>query len=216
MGWETSLPCHWPMTIQEGWQAITQAVMNHCIKVRGPGHPCVNLLTQQPFRFDLPRGSPIKDTPRDGSSDHQPLPCQPPRGQDHNWCQRDQRLPPPWLPSPSPDCGFESDRSLLSMASSMSDRLEGSQHSWWGRWHWEDRAHMKINLPVFKEEDAKDVVTYQSWRWDLTVYWHVGCRDCTSPAICYSVFARLPWWVSTELQYGYNFGWHFNNLRWTL
>ena len=26
---------------------------------------------------------------------------------------------------------------------------------------------MKINLPVFKDEDAKDAVTYQSWRWDL-------------------------------------------------
>ena len=38
---------------------------------------------------------------------------------------------------------------------------------------------MKINLPVFKDEDAKDAVTYQSWRWDLTVYQHVGCRDCT-------------------------------------
>ena len=35
---------------------------------------------------------------------------------------------------------------------------------------------MKINLPVFKDEDA---VTYQSWRWDLTVYWWAGCRDCT-------------------------------------
>ena len=23
--------------------------------------------------------------------------------------------------------------------------------------------------PVFKDEDAKDAVTYQSWRWDLTV-----------------------------------------------
>ena len=38
---------------------------------------------------------------------------------------------------------------------------------------------MKINLPVFKDEDAKDAVTYQSWRWDLAVYWHAGCRDCT-------------------------------------
>ena len=26
---------------------------------------------------------------------------------------------------------------------------------------------MKINLSVFKDEDAKDAVTYQSWRWDL-------------------------------------------------
>ena len=39
--------------------------------------------------------------------------------------------------------------------------------------------HMKINLPVFKDEDAKDAVTYQSWRWDLMVYWHAGCRDHT-------------------------------------
>ena len=29
---------------------------------------------------------------------------------------------------------------------------------------------MKINLPIFKDKDAKDAVTYQSWRWDLTVY----------------------------------------------
>ena len=39
--------------------------------------------------------------------------------------------------------------------------------------------HMKINLPIFKDEDTKDAVTYQSWRWDLTVYWWAGCRDHT-------------------------------------
>ena len=60
---------------------------------------------------------------------------------------------------------------------SMSDRSEGSWHSQCGRLHREDGAHMKINLPVFKDEDTKDAVTYQSWRWDLTVYQHVGCRD---------------------------------------
>ena len=38
---------------------------------------------------------------------------------------------------------------------------------------------MKINLPVFKDEDARDAVTYQSWRWDLMVYHHAGCRDGT-------------------------------------
>ena len=36
---------------------------------------------------------------------------------------------------------------------------------------------MKINLLIFKDEDAKDTVTYQSWRWDLTVYQCAGCRD---------------------------------------
>ena len=38
---------------------------------------------------------------------------------------------------------------------------------------------MKINLSVFKDEDTKDVVTYQSWRWDLMVYGCAGCRDHT-------------------------------------
>ena len=38
---------------------------------------------------------------------------------------------------------------------------------------------MKINLPIFKDECANDAVTYQSWRWDLTVYRHAGCRDYT-------------------------------------
>ena len=42
-----------------------------------------------------------------------------------------------------------------------------------------DGAHMKINLPVFKDEDAKDAVTYQKWRWDITMYQHAGCRDHT-------------------------------------
>ena len=38
---------------------------------------------------------------------------------------------------------------------------------------------MKINLSVFKDEDDTDIVTYQSWRWDLTVYLFAGCRDHT-------------------------------------
>ena len=70
-----------PMTIQEGQRAIAQAVMDHHIKARGPGCPCVNPSTQQPFRFDHPRGSPIKDTPRDVGSDCQPLPHQPLRAE---------------------------------------------------------------------------------------------------------------------------------------
>ena len=171
-----------PMTIQEGRRAIAQAIMDHRVKVRGPGHPHVNPLAQQPFMFDQPRGSPIKDASRDGGSNHQPSPCQPLRGQDCNRHWRDQRPLSPQFPSPSPDHGFESDRSSLLMASSVlsrSDRSNGSWHSQQGRQHQEDRAHMKINLPVFKDEDAKDAVTYQSWRWDLTVYQHAGCRDHT-------------------------------------
>ena len=38
---------------------------------------------------------------------------------------------------------------------------------------------MKTNLPVFKDEDAKNAVTYQSWSWDLKMYQCAGCGDCT-------------------------------------
>ena len=70
-----------PLTIQEGQWAIPQAVTNCWVQVRGPRHPCINLPTQQPFRFDHPRDSPRKDTPEDASSDHHPLPHKPPWGQ---------------------------------------------------------------------------------------------------------------------------------------
>ena len=38
---------------------------------------------------------------------------------------------------------------------------------------------MKISLLVFKDEDTKDAITYQSWHQDLTVYHSTGCWDCT-------------------------------------
>ena len=37
---------------------------------------------------------------------------------------------------------------------------------------------MKINLPVFKDQDMKDAVTYQSWCWYLIVCC-AGCHDYT-------------------------------------
>ena len=170
-----------PMTLQEGRRAIAQAVLDHRVKARGPGRPRVNLPAQQPFRFNTSRASPPGDqpaheVPKDRQTPRRPFHCQ-----GCNRRRRDQRLQSPRLPSPLPDRGFESNRSLISMASSISsqsDHSDGSRHSRRGRRHWEE-TRMKINLLIFKDEDAKDTVTYQSWRWDLTVYRHAGCRDHT-------------------------------------
>ena len=38
-----------PMTIHKGRRAIAQALLDNRVKVRGLGHPCVNLLVCQPF-----------------------------------------------------------------------------------------------------------------------------------------------------------------------
>ena len=50
-----------PMMLQEGKRAKTQAVSDHRVKARGPGHPRVNLPAQQPFRFNTSRISPPGD-----------------------------------------------------------------------------------------------------------------------------------------------------------
>ena len=67
---------------------------------------------------------------------------------------------------------------MASSASSWLDHSDGSRCSIQGRRHQEEMG-MKINLPIFKDEDAKDAVTYQRWRWDLMVYWQARCWDCT-------------------------------------
>ena len=170
-----------PMTIQEGKRAIAQAISDNRVMARGPEHPRVNLLAQQPFWFNAHRTSPLKDMFRDCSSDYPWTPRRSSRGWECNRRRRDQRPQSPRFPSPSLDHGFKSDRSLLSMTSSMlstSDCSDGSSCSRWGRQHWEETC-MKINLPIFKDKDAKDAkdaVTYQSWRWDLNVYQRAGCR----------------------------------------
>ena len=98
------------MTIQEGTRAIAQAISDCQVKVRGPGCPCVNPPAQQPLQFNPLRSSPLKDASGDCSSDYPTLPHQPSRGWEHNRHRRDQRPQSPQFPSPSSDCGFESNR----------------------------------------------------------------------------------------------------------
>ena len=117
------------MMIHEGRRAIAQAVSDNRIKARGPRHPCVNLLAQQPFWFNGPRNYPLIDMPGDGGSDYLLSPYRPSRGHECNRRWRDQRPQSPRFPSPFPDCGFESDRSSLSTTSSMSSRSDHSDGS---------------------------------------------------------------------------------------
>ena len=117
------------LTIHEGRRAIAQAVLDNRVKVRGPRHPHVNLLAQQPFKFNALRNSPPIDMPGDGGSDYPPSPCRPSRGCKCNRRWRDQRPQLLRFPSPFPDCGFESDSSLLSTTSSMSSRSDCSDGS---------------------------------------------------------------------------------------
>ena len=152
---------------------IAHAIMECWIGSRGPGCPRSHPTTPQAFRFYHGDESPQEKCFEDISFDHWPPHHKLLQGRDHEQQQRNPRPVLPQPPSPSPDRGFKSNRSSVSMASSVSsqsDRSEGSLHSHCGRCCRETGGHMKINLPVFKDEDTKDTVTYQSWRWDLTVY----------------------------------------------
>ena len=69
-----------PMTIQEGRRAIAQAILDNRVKARGPGCPRVNLMAQQPFKFNTPRTSPPGDVFIHYSSDDEQAPQWPSRG----------------------------------------------------------------------------------------------------------------------------------------
>ena len=117
------------LTILEGRRAIAQAVLDNTVNARGPRCPYVNQPAQQPFWFNALGNSPPIDMPGDGGSDYLPSPHRFSRGHKHNRRQRDQRPQVPRFPLPSPDCGFESDRSSLLMTSSMSSRSDCSEGS---------------------------------------------------------------------------------------
>ena len=99
--------------------------------------------------------------------DYQPIHLEwgwaPQQGWDQGQRQWELWAAPPQSPLLSSDHGFESDWSLASTSSSVSERSGVSRqpyHGWWP--HKEPGGHMKINLPVFKDEDTKDAITYQS------------------------------------------------------
>ena len=183
-----------PVSLGDGWRLITQTITEGHIKPRGPGHPHSILPASTPFNFhnadlspwpvNLPPAAEWWEVPRLG-----PQPGHQEQGQvlwqGWDWGQRQWELweAPSWLPTLSSDHGHESDRSLVSTSSSvasMSERSGGSRHPCHGQWpHRAPGGHMKINLLVFKDEDTKDAITYQSWHWDLTVCCHAGCQDHT-------------------------------------
>ena len=166
--------------LQEGKRAIAHAISDNRVKAKGLGCPWVNPSAQQPFRFNISRASPPGDQSAHEVPEDRWTSQWPSHGQGCNRKRRDQRPRSPRFPSPLPDQGFESDRSSISTASSISSQLDhsdGSGHSRRGR-RYQEETRMKINLPIFKDEDTKDAVTYQSWTWDLIVYRRAGCRDC--------------------------------------
>ena len=161
------------ISLVEGWRLITQAITKRCTEPRRPGCPRSIPPASTPFNFSNQGQSPWlagPSTPIEqwGMPKWDPRLLYQKQGQalQKDWGQGQQELwPAPHpLPSPSPDSGFESDQisvSTSSMTSAMSDGSGGSRHSHHGWWCCRgSRGHMKINLPVFKDEDTKDTVNY--------------------------------------------------------
>ena len=118
-----------PLTIWEGWQVIAQAITECQIEARGPGHPHSHPATPQPFQFYHRDEFPWEKCIEDASFDHWPSHHRPQWGRDHDGWKRNPRLAQSQSPSPFPDHGFMSGRSLVLTASlvpSQSDRSEGS------------------------------------------------------------------------------------------
>ena len=71
--------------------SITQAIMEHQIEARGPGHPQSHLMTPQQFRFYCGDESPQEEHIEDAGLDHHPPHHRPWQGRDCDWWQRNPR-----------------------------------------------------------------------------------------------------------------------------
>ena len=105
-------------------------------------------------------------------------------GGTHPWCVsgdgggcRWQRTP--WVSTGtsegSPSCGRSSDQgsdwsSLHLMMIRTSWGSNRSVHVRRGIW-------VKVNLPIFKDEKVKGVITYHSWQWDVAIFCQSGWDD---------------------------------------
>ena len=192
-----------PASLGDGQWLIAQAITEGHREPRGPSHPhsippnstLFNFHNQDlsPWPANIPVASEWWEVPRlSPCLAHQEWGWAWWQGWD--WDQRQQELwvAPPQFPLLSSDHGFESDRSLASTSSSVasvSERSGGSRCPCCGWWpHRETGGHMKINLPVFKDDNTKDAITYQIWCWDITVYLCAGCQDCTLlPCVIHSL-----------------------------
>ena len=86
-----------PLTIQEGWRVIAQAITECWIEARGPGHQCPHPTTPKAFRFSHGDESPQKECNEDTGFDPQPPHHKLPWGRDHEQWPRNLR---PLLPQP--------------------------------------------------------------------------------------------------------------------
>ena len=71
------------------------------------------------------------------------------------------------LPAPGDHSGYESDTSRTADTRGPSRRRGGNNNN----------NHGKIDLPIFKNEDAKDGITYMAWRHDVRLYRMQGVPD---------------------------------------
>ena len=180
-------------SLRECWQLFAQAITKWCVEARGPGCPHSHLPALPPFSFHNQDGPPQEERLQSGDEclEEPRHTCQALHHEwgwvlKHGW-DSGQKQWDPWgaptlTPSPSLDCGFKNDRSSVSTSSSVSSRFDksgGSKHQHHGWCCQEPEGHMKIYLPVFKDDDKKDTVTCQSWHWDIMVYLQARCQDHT-------------------------------------
>ena len=77
----------------------------------------------------------------------------------------------------SPSSGVNSSDGQSECSSWHSNQMRVSRES--GQLGWTRRTfRVKVNLPTFKDEKAKDAVTYHSWHWNMSVFCHSGWDNC--------------------------------------
>ena len=227
-----------PVSLWDGWQLIAHAITEGHIEPRGPCYLCSIPPASTPFNFCNQDSSPWLanlleaakwwEVPSLGPQPvYQEQGWAPQCSQDWGQGQWELWVAPPWSPLHLSDHGFKSDRSSASTSSSvasMSEGSEGSRHPYHVQWpHREPGGHVKINLPVCKDEDTKDAIMHLSWCHHAPkLVLGLNCvSSCWVPRLhpfpLYHPFlTRLPGGAGEEFGDRHHLGWHPDHTGWAL
>ena len=183
-----------PVSLGEGWQLIAQAITEGDIEPRGLGalvlshqHQCHSISIIKTCPHDQPtswwllndRGCPgltLRQDSRSETGYWSKIGTEARDNKSNGWLcfshpclhqTMDSRVigAPCQLHHQSHQClRGQEDQGVCAMA----DNPTGNQEAMW-----------RSTCQSLKDEDTKDAIMYQSWHWDLTVYCHTRCQDCT-------------------------------------
>ena len=199
-----------PISLAYGRQLIAQAIAKGHIRPRGPGFPqsipcastpfnfcnqdIISMTCQPPGKSQMMGGAQLGALSRTVGA----RPCATMRLEPRSETVGVMTGTHPSGPCSHQTMDLRGDKNTASTSSSMSlmsERSGGSRHpqSWPDIPTGNQESIWRSTCQLFKDEDTKDAVTYQSWHWDLTMYCQAMVVQIALSSLMSSTHYKVIW-----------------------